>query len=96
LNQIQSEDYSFFDEKLDWEKELEEFEAANGSIGKLLYIFTLIHTYKLTDIQCVKFYEIIDMLNQTEYIRTHHIEFIRKIKHRGLEPPKSIKQWIDI
>lgn len=96
LNQIQSEDYSFFDEKLDWEKELEEFEAANGSIGKLLYIFTLIHPYKLTDIQCVKFYEIIDMLNQTEYIRTHHIEFIRKIKHRGLEPPKSIKQWIDI
>jgi len=95
LDLIQRQDYSFFEEGIDWKGILDDFKSAGGSIGKLIYIFALINPYKLTDIQCKDFYKVIDMLDEANYIRIHHVGFIRNVKHRGLEPPSCLKEWID-
>ena len=90
-DQIQIGDFSFLDSDLQWDIELHNFRISSGDIVKLFRMFTYIDLFALSDEQCVRLYQILELFKMPKANLAYHTTFLNNVVRRGLEIPDCLK-----
>ena len=94
FDQIQESNFSFLDDNLQWENELNLFRSAGGIEGKFAGIIASIDLNSLSDSQCFNLYSLMDCLDCAPIVRFWP-SFVASLASRGLGMPSSIQKLLD-
>lgn len=90
-DQIQRSDFSFLDCDLKWDTELHNFTTSSGNIHKLFQIFTFIDLFALSDEQCMRLYQILELFKMPTAHLAYYEKYLNDVERRGLGIPEYLK-----